>query len=263
LVVLARSSYYYRSHERKDEAYRTRLKELAETRPRFGYRRLHVLLRREGIPVNHKWTERVYREEGLALRRKRRRKLAGRLRVPLLPSEEPNRRWSMDFVSESLVCGRRFRVLTVVDDCTRECPAMEVDSSLGGARIVQVLDRLEAERGLPEVIRTDNGPEFAGRAMDEWAYRKGVKLDFIRPGKPVENAYVESFNGKLRDECLNGHWFTTLQEARQIIENWRRDYNESRPHSSLGDLTPREFAKQQTGMVQTQNKGLTLLQTGP
>lgn len=261
-IMLARSSYYYHPEESQDGELRNRLRELAQKRPRFGYRRLHILLRREGYHVNHKWTERVYHEEGLALRRKRRRKLAGGLRVPLMVSQKPNQRWSMDFVSDSLACGRKIRVLTVVDDYTRECPAMEVDTSLGGLRVTRLLDRLAQTRGLPEVLRTDNGPEFAGKALDEWAYRKGVRLDFIQPGKPVENAYVESFNGKLRDECLNGHWFMTLQEARKIIEDWRRDYNESRPHSSLGNLTPEEFAGQQTEMVQIQNQQGSRPQSG-
>lgn len=263
LIDLARSSYHYHSGKLRDFELRARLIDLAQKRPRFGYRRLHVLLRREGYLVNHKWTERVYREEGLALRRKKRRKLAGGLRATFMACQKPNERWSMDFVSDSLTSGRKIRVLTVVDDYTRECPALEVDTSLGGVRVTRFLDRLAETRGLPEVIRTDNGPEFAGKALDEWAYRNRVRLDFIRPGKPVENAYVESFNGKLRDECLNQHWFTTLQAARQIIEDWRRDYNEARPHSSLGNLTPEEFANKNTAMLKDQNQGLIRLQTGP
>jgi len=161
----------------------------------------------------------------------------------------------MDFVSDSLATGRRFRVLTMVDDFTRECPALEVDTSLGGARITRVLDQLSQTRGLPKVIRTDNGPEFAGKALDEWAYRKGVKLDFIRPGKPVENAYVESFNGKLRDECLNQNWFLTLGEARDRVERWRKEYNELRPHSSLGNRTPQEFARGTEGFQEVKVAG--------
>jgi len=170
-------------------------------------------LRRAGVLINHKRVQRLYREEGLALRHRRRRKRACTLRVPMPAAARPNHRWSMDFVSDVLATGRRIRVLTVVDDYTRECPAIEVDTSLNGLRVTQVLERLAETRGLPEVIRTDNGPEFSGRVLDAWAYRRDVKLDFIRPGKPAENSYVESFNGKLRDECLNEHWFVTLSRG--------------------------------------------------
>jgi putative transposase len=149
----------------------------------------------------------------------------------------------MDFVVDSIVTGRRFKALTVVDDFSRECPVIEVDTCLGGIRVVGVLDRLAETRGLPAVITVDNGPEFIGKALDEWAYRKGVKLNFIRPGKPIENAYAESFNGRLRDECLNTNWFMNLKQARQIIEDWRNDYNQVRPHSSLNNLTPKEYAE--------------------
>ena len=159
-----------------------------------------------------------------------------------------NQRWSMDFVSDSMVTGRRFRALAIVDDYSRECPAIEVDTSLGGARVVGVLERLAETRGLPEVITVDNGPEFAGKVMDEWAYRMGVKLNFIRPGKPVENAFAESFNGRLRDECLNTNWFMSVRHAREVIESWRQDYNEVRPHSSLKGRTPREFAESTAGL---------------
>jgi putative transposase len=149
----------------------------------------------------------------------------------------------MDFVTDRIVTGRRFRALAIVDDYSRECPAIEVDTSLGGRRVVGVLEELAEIRGLPEVITIDNGPEFAGRALDEWAYRRGVKLNFIRPGKPIENAYAESFNGRLRDECLNTNWFISLKHARDVIEEWRRDYNEVRPHNSLKGATPKEYAE--------------------
>ena len=227
---------------------RKRLRELAEQRKRFGSPRLHILLKREGLVVNHKRTERIYREEGLALRRKRRRKGATGVRVVIPSAQRPNEHWSMDFVSDSIVTGRRFRALTVVDNYSRECPVIEVDTSLGGARVVNVLERLSDTRGLPEVITVDNGPEFVGRALDEWAYRRGVKLNFIRPGKPIENAFAESFNGRLRDECLNTNWFINLKEAREIIENWREDYNQVRPHNSLNNLTPAEYAKTMAGL---------------
>jgi putative transposase len=154
----------------------------------------------------------------------------------------------MDFVSDSIVTGRRFRALTIVDDYSRECPAIEVDTSLGGARVVSVLERLSETRGLPEAITIDNGPEFTGKVLDKWAYRKGVKLNFIRPGKPIENAYAESFNGRLRDECLNTNWFLNLKHARNIIEDWRKDYNQVRPHSSLKNMTPMEYANTAAGL---------------
>jgi len=198
--------------------------------------------------INHKRTERIYREEGLALRRKRRRKGAAGSRVMMPPPQRPNQRWSMDFVSDSIVTGRRFRALAIVDDYSRECPVIEVDTSLGGARVVSVLARLAETRGLPNVITTDNGPEFTGRALDEWAYGKGVQLNFIRPGKPIENAYAESFIGRLRDECLNENWFMNLKHARDIIEDWRKDYNEVRPHSSLNGMAPREYAVTAAGL---------------
>jgi putative transposase len=201
-----------------------------------------ILLKREGLVINHKRTERLYREEGLALRKKRRRKGAAGARVIIPPPQRVNEKWSMDFVTDSIVTGKRFRALTIVDDYSRECPVIEVDTSLGGRRVVSVLDRLAEIRGLPEVITIDNGPEFAGRALDEWAYRKGVKLNFIRPGKPIENAYIESFNGRFRDECLNTNWFLSLKHAKAVIEEWRKDYNEVRPHSSLNGSTPKEYA---------------------
>lgn len=219
------------------------MRELAEQRKRFGSPRLHILLKREGLVINHKRTERLYREEGLALRKKRKRKGAAGARVILPSPKQTNERWSMDFVTDNIITGRRFRALTIVDDYSRECLAIEVDTSLGGRRVVAVLERLAQIRGLPGIITIDNGPEFAGRALDEWAYQKGVKLNFIRPGKPTENAYAESFNGRFRDECLNTNWFISLSLARSVIEEWRRDYNEVRPHSSLKGATPKEYAE--------------------
>lgn len=236
------SSQRYRTRRPSHEKLRVRLKELAELRPRWGYRRLFVLLKREGCTRNRKLVQRLYREEGLAVRKRRRRKIAAVRRVAVAGPVRANELWSMDFVRDTLSSGRVFRGFTIVDDFTRECPAIEVDHSLPGERVASALDRLAVERGLPKAIICDNGPEFIGQAVDFWAYRNGVSLSFIDPGKPVQNAYVESFNGKFRDECLNENYFTSLVDAQTTIEAWRRDYNEVRPHSSLGDLTPAEFA---------------------
>ncbi len=243
LVAMSVSVNRYRPKEDGDEILRCRLRELAGQRKRFGSLRLHIMLKRENLVINHKRTERIYREEGLALRKKRRRKGAAGARAVIPSATRPDEHWSMDFVSDSIVTGRRFRALAIIDNYSRECPAIEVDTSLGGARVVNVLDRLAETRGLPEVITTDNGPEFAGHHLDEWAFRKGVKLNFIRPGKPIENAFAESFNGRLRDECLNTNWFLNLKHAREVIEDWRKDYNQVRPHSSLNNRTPEEYAK--------------------
>ena len=248
LVNMSASVYRYRPKEDGDDVLRQRLRELAGQRKRFGSPRLHIMLKRENLVVNHKRTERIYQEEGLALRRKRRRKGAAGIREVMPTAIRPNEQWSMDFVSDSIVTGRRFRALTIVDNYSRECPAIEVDTSLGGARVVNVLERLAGTRGLPEAITIDNGPEFSGKALDEWAYRKGVKLNFIRPGKPIENAFAESFNGRLRDECLNTNWFINLRHARDIIEDWRNDYNQVRPHSSLKNMTPMEYAEATVGL---------------
>lgn len=242
VLGVSRSLLQYTPRPDRNTELRARLKTLAEERRRFGSPRLHILLRREGWAVNHKRVERLYRQEGLSLKRKRRRKSGSHLRVVLPAPSRLNERWSMDFVTDSLVNGRRFRALTVVDDHSRESIAIEADFSLTGERVARVLERLAQTRGLPNIITVDNGPEFAGKALDAWAYQRGIKLHFIRPGKPVENAYIESFNGRFRDECLNENLFRTLDEARHIIEAWRCDYNRHRPHSSLGNLTPEEFA---------------------
>jgi putative transposase len=192
--------------------------------------------------VNHKKVYRLYREEGLTVRRRNRKKLAGAERVmPSLPDGR-NQRWSMDFVQDGLADGRRIRVLTLVDNYSRECLALEVGTSLPGARVVRVLEQVTSIRGTPKTIMVDNGPEFAGKALDAWAYENGVGLHFIAPGKPVQNAYIESFNGKFRDECLNEHWFCSIAEAESVVEEWRQDYNTVRPHSSLGYRTPEQAA---------------------
>ena len=243
IVGLCRSSCRYQAKPKNDNEIRRRLRELAEQRRKFGAPRLHTMLRREGHLINHKRTERIYREEGLSLRLKKRKKRISHLRVVMDKPERINQHWSMDFVSDSLYNGRRFRVLTVVDDLSRECPALEVDHSLPGQRVTKVLDRIAMTRGLPEVITVDNGPEFISKALDLWAYQNSVKLRFIQPGKPVQNAYIESFNGKFRDECLNDNVFVNLHSAQKIIETWRQDYNLERPHSSLNGMAPTEFAR--------------------
>lgn len=243
LIGISRSLYRYRSKRPDGAALRTRIGELAAVKRRYGYRRIHVLLKREGWTLNIKRTYRLYREAGLAVRRRKRKRIAPFARQPLPKPIQPNVSWSMDFVADGLANGRRLRCLTIVDDCTRECLALEVDTSITGIRVAGVLERLADTRGLPQSITVDHGPEFEGKVLDAWTYAKGVRLSFIRPGKPVENAYIESFNGKLRDECLNEHWFLTMAQAREIIERWRIEYNTERPHSSLEDRTPHEYAE--------------------
>jgi len=244
---VSRSTVQYRSIRGPDEELRSRLKELAEERRRWGYRMLHILLEREGHALNHKRVYRLYREEGLQVRRRRRRKRAVRPRRAMEMPGAANERWSMDFVHDELANGRRLRCFTVVDDFTRESVVIDVAHSIPGERVADVLDRVGLVRRLPRSIVLDNGPEFRSRTLDQWAYERGIELSFINPGKPVENAFIESFNGTLREECLNEHWFLTLREARREIEAWRIDYNDVRPHSSLGNLTPAEFAGKERG----------------
>lgn len=238
-----RSTNDYRSQAKDQSALHIRLRDLAQARVRYGYRRLHVLLSREGWKVNHKRVYLLYTEEGLALRLKRKKKSVSVARVESAPPISPNEVWSMDFVSDSLGNGQALRALTLVDNFSRVSPAIEVDFSLTGRRVVEVLDRVSSSYGKPQVIKCDNGPEFISRAVDEWAYRNGVKLEFSRPGKPTDNAYIESFNGRFRQECLDQHWFETLEEARGKIEQWRVEYNQARPHSALGNKTPEAFKK--------------------
>jgi putative transposase len=245
LVGIPTCSLRYRSRRPADGALRQRLQELAQERPRYGYRRLGLLLRREGHQVNLKRILRLYREAGLKLRPKKRKRIASSQRVRPTATTAINQVWTMDFVSDSLSCGRRLRALNLVDWHSREALAIEVDTSLTGQRVVRVLQRLSETRGLPHTIQVDNGPEFTGRALDEWAFRNQVKLHFIEPGKPVQNAIIESFNGKFRDECLNQEWFTDLDDARQTIEAWRDDYNRFRPHSALNNLAPAVWLQQQ------------------
>jgi putative transposase len=238
---------YQRRMTATNAAVLARLQAHAAVRARFGYRRLHILLEREGLVVNHKRVHRLYRAAGLQVRRRQRKRLTRADRVPLPLPRQPRERWSMDFTTDTLADGRGFRTLNIVDDFTRECVAIEVDRSLPGLRVTRVLNRLAGTIGLPQTIVVDNGPEFAGRTLDAWAYAHGVTLRFIRPGKPIENAYVESFNGKFRDECLNENWFLNLADATLAIELWRIDYNTVRPHSSLNDATPQAFAHDSMG----------------
>jgi putative transposase len=237
----ARSTQRY-CPARDDTMLRERLETLAMQKPRWGYRRLHWLLEREGEHVNRKRVQRVYREAGLTVRR-RRRKRVSIARVPRAPLFGPNERWSLDFVHDTLGDGRVIRVLTVVDDFTRSCPLIAVDFSLPALEVTARLDELACTTPLPRRIVCDNGSEFTSQIFDQWAHERGITLQFIRPGKPVENCYVESFNGRLRDECLNESWFVDLADARRTIEMWRLEYNVARPHSGLADRTPAEFAE--------------------
>lgn len=242
LIGISRSLYRYASKRPDDKALKERLCELAGQKRRYGYRRLHVLLCREGWTINRKRTYRVYHAADLMVRRRKRKRIAGVERQVKVMAVAPNQSWSMDFVSDGFVDGRRLRCLNIVDDFTKECLAIEVDTSLPGRRVASVLERLAESRGLPQSVTVDNGPEFVSKALDEWAYRNQLKLRFIEPGKPQQNAYIESFNGKFRDECLNEHWFLSMHHARQVIAAWRQEYNYERPHSSLGYLTPNRFA---------------------
>jgi putative transposase len=225
-------------------ALRIRLRDLAYTRASYGYRRLHVLLQREGWEINHKRVYRLYKLEGLMMRPKRpRRRVAARRRMERVDAMAPNESWSMDFMSDELFNGQRIRLLTLVDNFTRESLAIEVDTHLGGHRVVEVLQQISMERSLPKTIRLDNGPEFISKILDQWAYLNGVELDFSRPGKPTDNAFIEAFNGRLREECLNENWFLSLEDAREKINTWREEYNIRRPHGALGNLSPEEFTK--------------------
>ena len=246
LVQSAPKVLRYRSKRLDDAFVRTRLCELAGQRPRFGYRRLHVLLRREGLAINRKKTYRLYREAKLHLRPKKRRRITNGVRVAPAKPTGPNQIWTMDFVHDNLACGRRFRALNLMDAWSREALAIEADTSLGGQRVVRVLEEVVARRGKPGLIQVDNGSEFRSLAVDQWAYCNQVKLHFIEPGHPTQNGHIESFNGKLRDECLNQEWFTSLSHARCVLAAWQEDYNMVRPHSALDYLAPQTWAQIQT-----------------
>ncbi len=251
LTGLARASYRYRSQAKDQTPLRMRIKELASTRVRYGYLRIHTILRREGWHVNHKRVHRLYCQEGLQIRLVKRRKRLGAVRIVRTAATEPNSRWSMDFVHDQLASGGRFRCLTIVANFTRlmdpsvgVSPCIEVGRSLTGRHVVAALERVVNERGVPRCISVDNGTEFTSHALEDWAQRRGVQLEFSRPGTPTDNPFIESFNGKLRAECLDQHHFASLEEAKALIEAWRKDYNEYRPHRALGGLTPSEYEGQ-------------------
>jgi len=238
-----RSSHRYRSIADPQVALRMRLRELAGVRVGWGYRRLHILLRREGWRVNHKRVWRLCRDEGLALRKRppRRHRRCMKRELPVA-ARRKNECWSMDFMSDQLYDGRRFRLLTIVDNHSRESLAVEVGRRLGSQEVVRVLERVASQHGAPEVVRVDNGPEFISKDVDLWAYFNGVKLDFIQPGKPTDNAFIEAFNSRFRQECLNEHWFLSMEDAQAKVNGWREDYNRQRPHSALGQVPPAEYA---------------------
>lgn len=236
-----RSAVRYVPDRRDEQSLRDRLRDLADKNPRWGAPMLIWKLRQQGVRDNHKRIRRLYRLEGLAVRRQRRKRVAvPRAAVPT--AMQANEQWAMDFMRDTLADGRAFRALTLIDTCTRESPVIEVDVSLGAARVVAVLERLRTTRGLPQRITVDNGPEFQSKALDAWAHHHHVQLVFSRPGKPVDNTFIEAFNGRVRDECLNQHWFLSLADARRTIEHWRQTYNTARPHRALEGRTPCEYA---------------------
>ena len=243
VVQISQASYYYKPAPNRDQPLTLRMRDIAQTRVRYGYRRIHILLKREGLKDNLKRVYRLYCKEGLNLRRKRPRRsvaAAHRLERPELSSIDQC--WSMDFVADNLFNGRRIRALTVVDNFSRECLAIRVDRAIKGHDVVDLMEHLKtAHKRCPTRIQTDNGSEFISRTLDKWAYENGVVMDFSRPGKPTDNPFIESFNGSFRDECLNIHWFLSLTDAREKIETWRCEYNSERPHSSIGNITPDEF----------------------
>lgn len=246
LISLCRSTYRYKVKEpNKDDIIKERMRELVKDNPKCGCPMVHDVLKREGLVINKKRTERIYyREERLSLRRRKRRRRASQSRLPLPKVTRPNQRWAMDFVHDSLWNGRKLRALTIVDIFTKESLKIELGTSISGHRVAHVLDRIAEARGLPEAITVDNGPEFRSKALDRWAYQNQVVLDFIRPGKPVDNCYIESFNSRFREECLNSHYFDSISEAKLLVDDWRKKYNEFRPHRALNGMTPKKFAAQ-------------------
>lgn len=251
VVGMSASSYRYQPRPDRNQALRERIVGLAQRHRRYGAGMIYLKLRQAGETVNHKRVERLYGLEKLQIRRRRRKKIPVSERQPLLRPGAANEVWSMDFVFDRIATGRSLKALVIVDDATHEAVAVLAEHSIGGERLTRMMDEVCSRRGRPAVIRTDNGKEFTGKAMLNWAYRNGVSLRLIEPGKPNQNAYVESFNGRLRDECLNEHWFTSLPHARLEIERWRREYNEERPKQGLGGLTPTQYAKHLAGKAVT------------
>ena len=244
IVGLNRSSGRYKNHSANNEALIERIKALALERRRFGYRRIYCLLKREGYSVNRKKVYRLYRLAGLSVVRRKNRKKARGSRIAQQPAKRPNQKWSMDFVFDQLSDGRRIKLMTLVDEFTRESLAVEAERSIKGVDVIRILEKVIAARGKPEEIQSDNGSEFTCNAVLNWTHQHEINWRYIDPGKPTQNSYIESFNGKIRDECLNENWFETLSEAKALIEIWKNDYNETRPHSALGGLSPSAFAKE-------------------
>jgi putative transposase len=260
--MISRSSMRYVEKKDSQEPLRMRIKDIAATRVRYGYKRIHVLLKREGWQINHKRVYRLYREEGLTLRTKRpKRRVSAQHRNLTRVVSTINEAWSMDFVSDALFSGKRFRALTIVDDFSRECLNIFADQSIKGKDVADILEFLGMVRGLPKRIRVDNGPEFISKELDKWAYQNKVTLDYSRPGRPIDNAHIESFNGSFRDECLNTNWFLSLEDAREKIEAWKNEYNNFRPHSSLGNLTPAEYAAS-CALDEAKEPGISLVLSG-
>ncbi len=257
LIGMSRTVWYYQSVSKRDDApIIMRMKEITETRVRYGVERVHTLLRREGYLINHKRTYRIYTEQGLALHRRRpKRRESASHRPSTKPAGEINEVWAMDFVSDALFNGRRIRALTVVDCLSRECLAIAVAPRLKTEDVTETLDRIAATRGYPMRIKTDNGSEFTSLQYDRWAYEHGITADYSRRGTPTDNAIIESFNGSLRDECLSVNWFLSLEDAREKIEQWRHDYNDFRPHSSLDDMTPNDYTDHLRGRKFPQSPG--------
>ncbi len=256
VVCMSASALRYEPQPDRNIELRERILELADRHKRYGVGMIYLKLRQEGRLVNYKRVERLYQDAKLQVRRRKRKKVAMGDRQPLLRPIKANEVWSMDFVFDRTAEGRAIKCLTIVDDATHEAVAIEVERAISGHMLTRILDRLALSRGLPKVIRTDNGKEFCGKAMVIWAHERGVQLRLIQPGKPNQNAYVESFNGRLRDECLNEHWFTSLLHARTEIERWRREYNEDRPKKAIGGLTPAAYAKQLAGEPANIHPGL-------
>lgn len=250
VVRMSASALRYAPRPDRDVDLRERIVALAQRHRRYGVGMIHLKLRQAGVMVNHKRVERLYRQAQLQVRRRKRKKVLPGQRQPLVRPTRANQVWSMDFVFDRTADGRVLKCLTIVDDATHEAVCIEVERAISGHGVARVLDRLARVRGLPEAIRTDNGKEFCGKAMLAWSHARGIRLRLIEPGKPNQNAYVESFNGRLRDECLNEHWFTHLLQARTLIEQWRREYNEERPKKALGGLTPSAYAEHMKGRIQ-------------